>query len=89
MKFTELQKEDIAYQQYSYFQSLLAITNSKPIKAVMIKNAKSDTLIIYKKRLTGLQTVSTRKFTLPKEETIFFLSALSEDFPDLEFECVK
>ena len=46
MKFTELQKEDIAYQQYSYFQSLLAITNSKPIKAVMIKNSKSDTLII-------------------------------------------
>ena len=80
--------EDIATIYYSYLAAIFAIEKSKPIKALLIKNPNSDTVIIFRQKKKG-GTIKTRRFTLDKSERIFFINSLSKDFPNLPFEIME
>lgn len=80
--------EDLSTIFYSYMKALFAIEKSKPIKALLIKNPNSDTVIIFRQKKKG-GTIKTRRFTLDKSERIFFINSLSKDFPNLPFEIME
>ena len=60
--------EDIATIYYSYLTSIFAIEKSVPIKALLIKNPKSDIVIIFRKKKNG--SLKTRRYVLDKEERV-------------------
>ena len=80
--------EDIATIYYSYLTSVFAIEKSKPIKALLIKNPKSDNVIIFRKKKNG-GAIKTRRFVLDKMERTFFLNSISNDFPHLPLEVLE
>ena len=82
-----LYNEDISTVFYSYLTAVFAIEKSKPIKALLIKNPKSDTVIIFRKKKNG--SIKTRRFVLDKMERIFFLNSISNDFPHLPLEVLE
>ena len=79
--------EDIATIYYSYLTAVFAIEKSKPIKALLIKNPKSDTVIIFRKKKNG--SIKTRRFVLDKVERVFFMNSVSHDFPHLPLEVLE
>ena len=79
--------EDIATIYYSYLTAVFAIEKSKPIKALLIKNPKSDTVIIFRKKKNG--SIKTRRFVLDKVERVFFMNSVSHDFPHLPLEILE
>ena len=79
--------EDIATIYYSYLTAIFAIEKSKPIKALLIKNPKSDTVIIFRKKKNG--SIKTRRFVLDKVERAFFMNSVSNDFPHLPLEVLE
>ena len=79
--------EDIATIYYSYLTAVFAIEKSKPIKALLIKNPKSDTVIIFRKKKNG--SIKTRRFVLDKVERVFFMNSVSNDFPHLPLEVLE
>lgn len=79
--------EDIATIYYSYLTAVFAIEKSKPIKALLIKNPKSDIVIIFRKKKNG--SIKTRRFVLDKVERVFFLNSVSNDFPHLPLEVLE
>ena len=79
--------EDISTIYYSYLTSVFAIEKSKPIKALLIKNPISDTVIIFRKKKNG--SIKTRRFVLDKVERTFFLNSISNDFPHLPLEVLE
>ena len=83
-----LYNEDISTVFYSYLTAIFAIEKSKPIKALLIKNPNTDTVIIFRQKKKG-GTIKTRRFTLDKSERIFFINSLSKDFPNLPFEIME
>ena len=83
-----LYNEDIATIYYSYLTSVFAIEKSKPIKALLIKNPKSDTVIIFRQKKNG-GAIKTRRFVLDKAERVFFLNSISHDFPHLPLEVLE
>lgn len=80
--------EDIATIYYSYLTSIFAIEKSVPIRAILIKNPKSDTVIIFRKKKNG-GAIKTRRFVLDKAERTFFLNSVSNDFPHLPLEVLE
>lgn len=48
-----LYNEDLSTIYYSYLTSVFAIEKSKPIKALLIKNPNSDTVIIFRQKKKG------------------------------------
>ena len=82
-----LYNEDTATIYYSYLTAIFAIEKSKPIKALLIKNPKSDTVIIFRKKKNG--SIKTRRFVLDKVERVFFMNSVSNDFPHLPLEVLE
>ena len=82
-----LYNEDTATIYYSYLTAVFAIEKSKPIKALLIKNPKSDIVIIFRKKKNG--SIKTRRFVLDKVERIFFMNSLANDFPHLPLEVLE
>ena len=80
--------EDIATIYYSYLTAIFAIEKSVPIKAILIKNSKTDTVIIFRKKKNG-GAIKTRRFVLDKVERTFFLNSISNDFPHLPLEVLE
>lgn len=80
--------EDIATIYYSYLTAVFAIEKSVPIKTVLLKNPKSDTVIIFRKKKNG-GAIKTRRFVLDKVECTFFLNSISNDFPHLPLEVLE
>ena len=80
--------EDIATIYYSYLISIFAIEKSVPIRALMLKNPRSDTVIIFRKKKNG-GAIKTRRFTMDKSERIFFLNSIAHDFPKLPLEILE
>ena len=80
--------EDIATIYYSYLTAIFAIEKSVPIKAILIKNSKTDTVIIFRKKKNG-GAIKTRRFVLDKVERTFFLNSVSNDFPHLPLEVLE
>ena len=97
--------EDIATIYYSYLISIFAIEKSVPIRALLLKNPRSDTVIIFRKKKNGgaIKTrtviifrkkknggaIKTRRFTMDKSERIFFLNSIAHDFPKLPLEILE
>ena len=79
--------EDIATIYYSYLTSIFAIEKSVPIRALLIKNPKSDIVIIFRKKKNG--SIKTRRFVLDKVERIFFMNSLANDFPHLPIDILE
>ena len=79
--------EDLSTIYYSYLTAVFAIEKSKPIKALLIKNPKSDTVIIFRKKKNG--SIKTRRFVLDKVERVFFMNSVSHDFPHLPLEVLE
>ena len=79
--------EDLSTIYYSYLTAVFAIEKSKPIKALLIKNPKSDTVIIFRKKKNG--SIKTRRFVLDKVERVFFMNSVSHDFPHLPLEILE
>ena len=80
--------EDLSTIYYSYLTAVFAIEKSKPIKALLIKNPKSDTVIIFRKKKNG-GAIKTRRFTMEKSERIFFLNSIAHDFPHLPIDILE
>ena len=80
--------EDIATIYYSYLTSIFAIEKSVPIRALLLKNPRSDTVIIFRKKKNG-GAIKTRRFTMDKSERIFFLNSIAHDFPKLPLEILE
>ena len=83
-----LYNEDTATIYYSYLTAIFAIEKSKPIKALLIKNPKTDTVIVFRQKKNG-STIKTRRFTMDKSERIFFLNSIAHDFPHLPLEVLE
>lgn len=83
-----LYNEDIATIYYSYLTAIFAIEKSVPIKAILIKNSKTDTVIVFRKKKNG-GAIKTRRFTMDKSERIFFLNSIAHDFPHLPMEVLE
>ena len=82
-----LYNEDIATIYYSYLTAIFAIEKSLPIKTVLVKNPRSDTVIIFRKKKNG--SIKTRRFVLDKVERVFFMNSVSHDFPHLPLEILE
>lgn len=80
--------EDISTVFYTYLTSIFAIEKSVPIKALLIKNPKSDIVIIFRKKKNG-GAIKTRRFTMDKSERIFFLNSIAHDFPHLPIDILE
>ena len=80
--------EDIATIYYSYLISIFAIEKSVPIRALLLKNPRSDTVIIFRKKKNG-GAIKTRRFVLDKMERTFFLNSISNDFPHLPIDILE
>jgi len=80
--------EDIATIYYSYLTSIFAIEKSVPIRALLLKNPRSDTVIIFRKKKNG-GAIKTRRFVLDKMERTFFLNSISNDFPHLPIDILE
>ena len=82
-----LYNEDIATIYYTYLTTIFAIEKSVPIKTVLVKNPRSDTVIIFRKKKNG--SIKTRRFVLDKVERVFFMNSVSHDFPHLPLEILE
>ena len=82
-----LYNEDIATIYYTYLTTIFAIEKSVPIKTVLVKNPRSDTVIIFRKKKNG--SIKTRRFVLDKVERVFFMNSVSNDFPHLPLEVLE
>ena len=80
--------EDIATIYYSYLISIFAIGKSVPIRALLLKNPRSDTVIIFRKKKNG-GAIKTRRFVLDEVERTFFLNSIAHDFPHLPLEILE
>lgn len=80
--------EDIATIYYIYLTAVFAIEKSKPIKALLIKNPKTDSVIVFRQKKNG-GAIKTRRFTMGRAERIFFLNSISKDFPHLSLEVLE
>ena len=80
--------ENLSTIFYSYLTAIFAIEKSKPIKTVLVKNPRSDTVIIFRKKKNG-GAIKTRRFTMDKPERFFFLNSLANDFPHLPLEVLE
>ena len=83
-----LYNEDIATIYYTYLTTIFAIEKSVPIKTVLVKNPRSDTVIIFRKKKNG-GAIKTRRFVLDKAERVFFLNSISNDFPHLPIDILE
>ena len=83
-----LYNEDISTVFYSYLTAIFAIEKSKPIKALLIKNPNSDTVIIFRQKKNG-GAIKTRRFVIDKAERVFFMNSISHDFPHLPLEVLE
>ena len=83
-----LYNEDTATIYYSYLTAIFAIEKSKPIKTVLVKNPRSDTVIVFRQKKNG-GAIKTRRFTMDKSERIFFLNSIAHDFPKLPLEILE
>lgn len=82
-----LYNEDLSTIYYSYLTAIFAIEKSKPIKALLIKNPRTDTVIIFRKKKNG--SIKTRRFVLDKVVRVFFMNSVSHDFPHLPLEILE
>ena len=80
--------EDIATIYYTYLTTIFAIEKSVPIKTVLVKNPRSDTVIIFRKKKNG-GAIKTRRFTMDKPERVFFMNSIAHDFPHLPLEVLE
>ena len=80
--------EDKSMIFYTYLTAIFAIEKSVPIKTVLVKNPRSDTVIIFRKKKNG-GAVKTRHFTMDKPERVFFLHSLANDFPHLPIDILE
>ena len=83
-----LYAEDKSMIFYTYLTAIFAIEKSVPIKTVLVKNPRSDTVIIFRKKKNG-GAIKTRRFTMDKSERIFFLNSIAHDFPHLPLEVLE
>ena len=83
-----LYNEDLSTIFYSYLTAIFAIEKSKPIKTVLVKNPRSDTVIVFRQKKNG-GAIKTRRFTMDKSERIFFLHSLANDFPHLPIDILE
>ena len=83
-----LYTEDKSMIFYTYLTAIFAIEKSKPIKALLIKNPKSDIVIIFRKKKNG-GAIKTRRFVLDEVERTFFLNSIAHDFPHLPLEILE
>ena len=83
-----LYNEDTATIYYSYLTAIFAIEKSVPIKTVLVKNPRSDTVIIFRKKKNG-GAIKTRRFTMDKPERVFFMNSIAHDFPHLSLEVLE
>ena len=83
-----LYAEDKSMIFYTYLTAIFAIEKSVPIKTVLVKNPRSDTVIIFRKKKNG-GAVKTRHFTMDKPERVFFLHSLANDFPHLPIDILE
>jgi ribosomal protein S1 len=89
MTFTELEKEDIAFKQFEYLKSFLAVHNQRPVKVIRIDNAKTCKILVIKQAQTGVKAITTKQFNLPIEDAPFFTAWLGQEFPQTEMEYIK
>ncbi len=80
--------EDLSTIYYSYLTAVFAIEKSVPIKALLIKNPQTDSVIVFRQKKNG-GAIKTRRFTMDKSERIFFLNSISNDFPHLPLEVLE
>ena len=81
-EFEQIETEDKAFLAFHYFLYQLAYYNQKPFEVAILNNKNSAvTFIFYKRNKSG--KVSTRQFSIPREDSPFFNSWISQNFPKI------
>ena len=82
-EFEQIETEDKAFLAFHYFLYQLAYYNQKPFEVAILNNKNSAvTFIFYKRNKSG--KVSTRQFSIPREDSPFFNSWISQNFPGIQ-----
>lgn len=85
MTYKEIINEDLSYKQYALLVCQLAISGQIPIRVYRYDNDKNSMFLIIKiNQNTG--NITSKKIVMPRADSIFFTSAIAQDFPSLEFE---
>lgn len=82
-EFEQIENEDKAFLAFRYFLYQLAYYNQKPFEVAILNNKNSAvTFIFYKRNKSG--KISTRQFSIPREDSPFFNSWISQNFPRIK-----
>ena len=82
-EFEQIENEDKAFLAFRYFLYSLAYYNQKPFEVAILNNKNSAvTFIFYKRNKSG--KISTRQFSIPREDSPFFNSWISQNFPRIK-----
>ena len=82
-EFEQIENEDKAFLAFRYFLYQLAYYNQKPFEVAILNNKNSAvTFIFYKRNKSG--KISTRQFSIPREDSPFFNSWISQNFPKIK-----
>ena len=84
MKFSELIKEDRAFQLYELLKAFFAVKKLFPFCAVRIDKGKITYFVIMSE-IKGKKGIYKSHFKMPKVDAVFFGAWLAGDFPWLEF----
>lgn len=82
MTFREMQGEDSSFLKYELLKIQMILHGQEPIEAIRISNRRTIKYIIIKQN-RGSGITSTKTLVIPAEDSVFFDSWISADFPDL------
>lgn len=89
MNFNELTKQDYTFRLFENIKTSLAYLEQEPIKLLRFDNKKNCRFVLVKQGITKARAITTRCFTVPKEDAVFLTAWFSNEFPDLDFEYFK
>lgn len=82
MTFKEMQAEDSSFLKYELLKIQMTLHAQVPVEAIRIANSKTVKFIIIKQSKSSGIT-STKTIVVPAEDSPFFDSWITGDFPDL------
>ena len=81
MTFKEMQAEDSSFLKYELLKIQMTLHAQVPVEVIRLANTKTVKYIIIKSsKISGL--TSTKTLVIPIEDSPFFDSWISGDFPD-------
>lgn len=89
MTFNELSKQDYTFRLFENIKTSLAYLEQEPIKLLRFDNKNNCRFVLVKQGRTKAKAITTRCFTVPKDEAVFLTAWFAREFPELAFEHFK